>query len=42
MKNFFLSDVKDELFTNKDLRLKNDSEGIDRSHSDSSPKQSKN
>ena len=37
---YFLSDVKDELFTNNDHRLNNDSEGIDGSHSDSFPKPS--
>ena len=37
---YFLSDVKDELFTNNDHRLNNDSDGIDGSHSDSFPKPS--
>ena len=37
---YFLSDVKDELFTNNDHRLKNDNDGIDGSHSDSFPKPS--
>ena len=37
---YFLSDVKDELFTNNDHRLNNDSGGIDGSHSDSFPKPS--
>ena len=37
---YFLSDVKDELFTNNDHRLNNDSDGIDGSHSDSYPKPS--
>ena len=37
---YFLSDVKDELFTNNDHRLNNESEGIDGSHSDSFPKPS--
>jgi len=40
MKKYFLSDVKDELFTNNDHRLNNDSDGIDGSHSDSFPKPS--
>ena len=37
---YFLSDLKDELFTNNDHRLNNDSGGIDGSHSDSFPKPS--
>ena len=37
---YFLSDLKDELFTNNDHRLNNDSDGIDGSHSDSFPKPS--
>ena len=37
---YFLSDLKDELFTNNDHRLNNDPDGIDGSHSDSFPKPS--
>ena len=37
---YFLSDLKDELFTNNDHRLNNESEGIDGSYSESSPKPS--
>ena len=37
---YFLSDLKDELFTNNDHRLNNDSGGIDGSHTDSFPKPS--